>query len=304
MYAAPAVSSSPIAVSARQQQQQQIIVQQQQLQQQQQQLITLQQQLIQQQELIQRLLALPDQLNLEWEGGDEYDAYYSPPVRTPPPTSSPTPYVLPFGWGFKAINLTSFVARPLSYSSNNSSITSNSISNSGSGNGVTVLNRASAAASRGNSSANVPLSQLHAALLHSSSVPSASTIMQNLTKPVVVSFDFDGTLHDLAAGREVGTPYPQVLDFLKQFGEAGAQVIITTARVTEDNPVIETFLARNGVAQYVTQIYNTETSDKTASLIAAGAQIHVDDRAPNLDALRSNPNLKLFKVTNGVVSSY
>ncbi len=72
-----------------------------------------------------------------------------------------------------------------------------------------------------------------------------------------MSFDFDGTLQNVTVGRAVGTPYPQVMNFLKQLGAAGAQVIITTARTTDDNAVIEDFLNQNNATQYVTQIYNT-----------------------------------------------
>lgn len=185
-------------------------------------------------------------------------------------TASPTTYVMPFGWGFRATNLTRPTPAP------------------------------TLAPTRGKSLSDMQRDALRQRPLN------VTEIVMGLKQPAVVSFDFDGTLQNVTVGRSVGTAYPQVLDFLKQLGAAGAQVIITTARTTDDNPLIEDFLNRNNATQYVTQIYNTETSDKTGALLAAGAQVHVDDRANVLAHLQTTaPSIKLFKVgDDGSVAAY
>lgn len=121
----------------------------------------------------------------------------------------------------------------------------------------------------------------------------------------MVSFDFDGTLQDNAAGGGVGQPYPKVIAFLKQFAAEGATIVIVTQRYSTDNPAIERFLQQNGIAQYVSHIYNSDTGDKTAELLQAKAQIHVDDRVSNLDILKKTlPSLKLYTVVNGAPVPY
>ena len=77
--------------------------------------------------------------------------------------------------------------------------------------------------------------------------------------PKVIAVDLDGTLAKRTTGGEIGAPIRAMVDRVKQWPDAGREVVIFTARAETQHRQVQSWLQSNGMPMLnVTNIKDSE----------------------------------------------
>lgn len=77
--------------------------------------------------------------------------------------------------------------------------------------------------------------------------------------PKVIAVDLDGTLAKRTTGGEIGAPIRAMVDRVKQWTDAGREVVIFTARAATQHRQVQAWLLSNGMPMLnVTNIKDSE----------------------------------------------
>ncbi|MBO6507375.1 MAG: hypothetical protein JJ979_02630 [Roseibium sp.] len=99
----------------------------------------------------------------------------------------------------------------------------------------------------------------------------------------IVAIDFDGTIVEHEYPR-VGAPVPGALDFIKQFQEKQAKLVLWTMRSGQTLYEATEYLLKNGVELYGVNV-NPDQKDWTQSP-KAYAHMYIDDAAVGCPLIR------------------